>query len=85
MSGTRSNDPEYRRLAFLRALELLNLTIAEPRHWHLRICSCRRQVRVARERAALPAGLVGPDVGMEEDSGRLHKDEQKSGQKEMGS
>jgi hypothetical protein len=28
---TKQN-PEYSRLAFLRALELLNLTIADPRH-----------------------------------------------------
>lgn len=27
-------NPEYSRLAFLRALELLNLTIADPRHRH---------------------------------------------------
>lgn len=26
------NNPEYSRLAFLRALELLDLTIADPRH-----------------------------------------------------
>jgi hypothetical protein len=28
------HNPEYSRLAFLRALELLNLTIADPRHRH---------------------------------------------------
>jgi hypothetical protein len=28
------NNPEYSRLAFARALELLNLTIADPRHRH---------------------------------------------------
>jgi len=28
------NNPEYSRLAFTRALELLNLTIADPRHRH---------------------------------------------------
>ena len=28
------HNPEYSRLAFLRALELLNLTIADPRHQH---------------------------------------------------
>ena len=32
LNWRNKNNPEYSRLAFLRALELLNLTIADPRH-----------------------------------------------------
>ena len=32
LNWLNKNNPEYSRLAFARALELLNLTIADPRH-----------------------------------------------------
>ena len=32
LNWLNKNNPEYSRLAFLRALELLDLTIADPRH-----------------------------------------------------
>jgi len=32
LNWRNKNNPEYSRLAFLRALELLGLTIADPRH-----------------------------------------------------
>ncbi len=32
LNWLEKRNPEYSRLAFLRALELLNLTIADPRH-----------------------------------------------------
>lgn len=32
LNWLNKNNPEYSRLAFLRALELLGLTIADPRH-----------------------------------------------------
>jgi hypothetical protein len=34
LTWLRKNNPEYSRLAFLRALELLALTIGDPRHRH---------------------------------------------------
>jgi hypothetical protein len=34
LNWLNKNNPEYSRLAFARALELLNLTIADPRHRH---------------------------------------------------
>ncbi len=34
LNWLQKNNPEYSRLAFGRALELLNLTIADPRHQH---------------------------------------------------
>jgi hypothetical protein len=32
LNWLNKNNPEYSRLAFLRALELLNLTVGDPRH-----------------------------------------------------
>jgi hypothetical protein len=32
LNWLKKNNPEYSRMAFHRALELLNLTIADPRH-----------------------------------------------------
>jgi len=34
LNWSNKNNPDYSRAAFLRALELLNLTIADPRHAH---------------------------------------------------
>lgn len=34
LNWLNKNNPEYSRLAFVRALELLSLTIADPRHRH---------------------------------------------------
>jgi hypothetical protein len=45
-------NPEYSRLAFLRALELLNLTIADPRHR-------RRLKELTRVREALLDFFLG--------------------------
>jgi hypothetical protein len=34
LNWLKKGNPEYSRLAFLRALELLDLTISDPRHRH---------------------------------------------------
>lgn len=49
------HNPEYSRLAFLRALELLHLTIADPRHRH-------RLKELTRLREALLDFFLGDNV-----------------------
>jgi hypothetical protein len=55
VDGELHQNPEYSRLAFLRALELLNLTIADPRHR-------RRLKELTRVREALLDFFLGDNV-----------------------
>jgi len=52
LNWLNKNNPEYNRLAFLRALELLELTIADPRHQ-------RRLKELTRLREALLDFFLG--------------------------
>ena len=52
LNWRNKHNPEYSQMAFLRALELMNLTIADPRHRH-------RLKELARVREALLDFFIG--------------------------
>lgn len=55
LTWRRKKNPEYSRLAFLRALDLLRLTIADPRHR-------RRLKELTRLREALLDHFLGENI-----------------------